>query len=95
METNMYYKSKIAQRVSDSQDDIINDYVALELVRHHPNPSEIGSMQLYEHIEQVKRVYKRLKIPAELIHVIRAVATAPEKTDDKIIDFIMENIIHE
>ena len=86
----MGYKSKIAQRVIAQRKDIINDYTALELINHIPNAETVGSMELYDAVNQVDRIFLNLKIPAERIHIIRAVASMPLGTEDV---YIVDHII--
>lgn len=88
----MGFKSKIAQRVASQSNDIINDYVALELLNHLPNAESVGSIEIYDAVNQANRIYLNLKIPAERIHVIRAIASLPLGTQDTyIVDYIIKH----
>ena len=81
----MGYKSKIAERVVKQSKDIIDDYTALELIYMIPNAENITSIDLYNAINQVNRIFINLKIQIDRINVIRAVASLPLGSPDGLI----------
>ena len=81
----MGYKSKIAERVVKQSKDVIDDYTALELIDMIPNAESITSIDLYNAINQVNRIFINLKVQLDRIDIIKAVASRPLGSPDGLV----------
>ena len=81
----MGYKSKVAARVVKQSKDVLDDYTALELIYMIPNAESITSIDLYNAINQVNRIFINLKVQLDRIDVIKAVASLPLGSPDGLV----------